>query len=120
MSTRIMLTVCEEVLIYQLSEFCLASCRHLQFENDLELSWEKRHLGQTVLILLLPHSSLYLVVISSSASNITLLQSLVLQKGRKQWAKLARVEDFVRELGYIKRNDSVSGLNYTLPSPSHS
>lgn len=44
MSARIMLTVCEEVLIYQLSELCLASCRHLQFENDLE----KRYLGQTI------------------------------------------------------------------------
>lgn len=29
------------------------------------------------------------------------------------------MEDFVRELGYIKTNGSVSGLNYTLPSPSH-
>lgn len=67
------------------------------------------------LILLLPHSSLCLVVISSSASNITLLQVLVLQRGRKQQDKLARVADFVRELGHIKRNDSVSGLNYSLP-----
>lgn len=48
MSTGITLTVCEEVLIYQLSEFCLANCRHLQFENDLELPWEEGHLGQTI------------------------------------------------------------------------
>lgn len=44
----------------------------------------------------------------------------MLQKGRKQHANFARGEDFVRQLGYIKRNGSVSGLNYTLPSPSHS
>lgn len=43
-SARIMLPVCEEVLIYHLSELCLASCRHLQFENDLE----RRYLGQTI------------------------------------------------------------------------
>lgn len=43
-TARIMLTVREEVLIYQLSELCLASCRHLQFENDLE----KKYLGQTI------------------------------------------------------------------------
>lgn len=43
-SARIMLMVCEEVLIYQLSELCLARCRHLQFEDDLE----KRYLGQTI------------------------------------------------------------------------
>lgn len=60
------------------------------------------------------------MVISSSASNKTLLQVRVLQRGRKQRANFARVEDFVRELGYIKKNGSVSGLNYTLPSPSHS
>lgn len=44
----------------------------------------------------------------------------MLQRGRKQNANFSRVEDFVRELEYIKRNGSVSGLNYTLPSPSHS
>lgn len=44
----------------------------------------------------------------------------MLQRGRKQHANFARVEDFVRELGYNKRNGSMSGLNYTLPSPSHS
>lgn len=43
-SARITLTVHEEVLIYQLSEFCLANCRHMQFENDLE----KKYLGQTI------------------------------------------------------------------------
>lgn len=43
-SARITLTVREEVLIYQLPELCLASCRHLQFENDLE----ERYLGQTI------------------------------------------------------------------------
>lgn len=69
MNTQITLTVCEEVLIYQLSEYCLASCRHLQFENDLELTWEETFRAD-YLILLLPHSILCLVVISSSASNI--------------------------------------------------
>lgn len=44
----------------------------------------------------------------------------MLQKGRKQHANVARGEDFVRQLGHIKRNGSVSSLNYTLPSPSHS
>jgi len=47
-NTRSTLMVREEVLICQLSEFCLANCRHLQFENDLVLPWERRHLGQTI------------------------------------------------------------------------
>lgn len=72
------------------------------------------------MILLLPYSSLCLVLIISSAANKTLLQARVLQRGRKHHANFARVEDFVRGLGYNKRNGSVSGLNYTLPSSSHS
>ena len=76
--------------------------------------------GADYLILLLPHFSLCLVVIRTSASNTTLLQALVLQRGRKQQAKLARVKDFVRELGCVKRNYSVSGLNCMVPFPSFS
>lgn len=44
-STRITLAVCEELLIYQVSDFCLENWGSLQFESDLELLWEWRHLG---------------------------------------------------------------------------
>lgn len=95
MSTRITLTVCEEVL----SISCLNSAWQAAGICSFRMTLGDETFRTDYLILVLPHSSLCLVVISSSASNITPLQALVLHKRRKQWAKLPRVEDFVKRTG---------------------